>query len=81
MHTDRQAGIVGLFSPCHMPINELFRGVGVRVPSQSEQQIQNPFFLPSSQIQAQTPGSRLKSSWQQEVVEQTHNQQKGRSNA
>lgn len=40
----RQAGIIGLLSPCHMPINELFRGVRVRVSFQSVQQIQSSFF-------------------------------------
>lgn len=43
IHTDRHAGIIGLFSTRHMPINELFRGVGVRFSSQSVQQIQSPF--------------------------------------
>lgn len=53
--TDRQAGIIGLLSPRHMPINELFREVRVFLPNQRNQ-IQNPppffFLLPSSTIRA-----------------------------
>lgn len=30
-HAHRHAGIIGLFSQCHMPINKLFKEEGVRV--------------------------------------------------
>lgn len=45
MHTDRQAGIIGLLSPRHMPINELFRDVRVFLPNQRNQIQKPPLFF------------------------------------
>lgn len=61
----RQAGIIGLFSPCHMPINELFREGGEKkwgfLPNQCNK-IQSPFFFclaASFNLRHLAPGSRL----------------------
>lgn len=43
--TDRQAGIIGLLSPRHMPINELFREVRVFLPNQRNQIQKPPLFF------------------------------------